>query len=800
MAKAPVKIYENPGDTQPIADLGKAENINYVLHFNKLSEASFDLPVSSPHYDKIDGFMFAEIHDGNKDLGFFRINRTDLQGGAGKEKTTFTCKQVLDTLNDKRIQEPVTKTGVMTALNYIIDQQEITNWQLGTVDDTFKDDTLEYEFERQTLLSAIMDVTSVWWEELHIDLDTSSYPWTLNIVQPDTEPTATIQEGKNLDSISPVIDWEPLITRLFAYGSGSGEDQVTAGPFESNVSKFGVVEGEFSEPYFETAAKLEEAALKYLDIVDTPRVEYHGQATDFYRLFETNDIGLGDNVTVYHEKLDIDVTARVVKVEKSDVLGEPAKLIFSLNNELRTKPNYGALAYKDQADERDLASSSVRGGSGGALAGGSTGTNELADESVTFDKIQFKDDSGNYVEQTRLKIDAFVTFESNFTEIDKLEDGTTYAKMRADWRSASDITMIDGGTIYTDTVIPDAILFSDTFSEETVGSINAHKDYLSIDADALEITSSSSIDIEADGALTLKASNIKLEAFDSEGAKAAINLDPDLVTIAGENIELDGDTTVKGTFTVEGENIILDADTTIGSGYTLSAEHLVIDADLDFGEGSYSSITGIQRITGESGEAIYFSAGLSFSKFTLSSGAPDADLGGNAITNVGDVDGVNISVFKSDYDDHIDVSSAHHDPYTDSEVQDLITAGNALTKTTGTDLLELSVSEASIDHGNLGGVSASQHHSKYTDYEAVSAVEDENGISLSGKLDMGLNDIENVGTIDGKDIGGWGESSQKVVEDLDVTTKEVALADGGSYTCLLIDGWTAGGTIYYVSH
>jgi len=800
MAKAPVKIYDK--SLTPVADLEAAKNISYTMQANQVSKASFDLPADNEKNDRIEGRFFAEIFDNGERLGMFRINKKTPENKGDSADITYTCKHALDTLNDKRIQSTVEKTSETTALQYLIDQQETVHWQLGDVEFS---KGYTYEFKRQSLLEAFLSVPGPWWEEYQLEFDTTSHPWTVHVRKPNTTPQATLQYHKNLKTISQTVDWEPLVTRLYAYGSGSGEDQVEAGPFEQNVGTWGVVEREFEDQFFDNATDLEDAALKFLDRASNPRVDYDGNAADFYTLFGTNKIELGDYVTVYDSTLGIDVKAKVVQLKKQSVLGQPGNIQLSLNNRRKIKPDWGVLAFKDEAKEDELAPNSVRGGTGGALAGGTVASGNLgagsvdeaalADAAVTWNKVGFKDGSGNYVEQTRLKIDSFVTFESNFTDVDKLEDGTTYAKMRKEWRSGSDITMIDGGQIYTDSVTLDKVLFSPVLSDEVVASINASEEgitinagKLSIDTKGLQVDAEDQIALKTSGRMQFDASNqldiygpnILISALNPDGAKQAVNDDSETVTIEGKNIELNGNTTVQGTFQVSQGNVLIDQD-------------LVLDED-----GTVQQVIGASVVGLDSTNSWNFE-GTGINANTIIHAGLGIDMFDTEINNLSSAGGVttNAANFGDVIDEasaqissHQSDSDAHHSKtpeYTDEMAQDAVgnNVGPDLTYDDGAGEIDVSVPYITVA-GN-------------TVYLGASTSIDIGDLTTNSDLDMGYNNIYNVGG-SGHNLGNWSEKSTEYVEDLTVSMKDVKLADGTTYSCLLIDSWTTGGTMYYIGH
>ena len=681
----PVKVYDENLDI--VADLQNATNIQYNKRLNEIWSASFTLPADDDKNDLFGLLNFARIYDGEKNIGLFRIDEKYPQRSEEDTTVRYECSHVLDTLNDDYVAltAKTTKTGTSTTINYILDQQTTTNWQLGTLDFS---KSFEHEFSRQTLFNALLQVPQPWWEDYEITFDTSSYPWTINIVEPDSTPKATLRYGKNMASIEKEVNAKELVTKLYAYGSGSGDEQVSAGPYTSNTGTYGTIVGIWEEQYFDNASDLGTAAQKYLDRVDTPRVVYRGDAADLYRILDINEIELGEYITIYDPELGEDTKAQVVEMRKSDMTGDPGRLQLELSNKSRRFPNYKALAFRDKATEDNLAAGSVSGGAGGALATGGTGTDALANEAVTWDKVQFKDASGDYMEQTRLKIDALVTFENNFTEIDKLDDGTTYAKMRKDWRSASDVTKIAGGEIYTDSVTLDQVNFSPVENDEVIASINASAE-----------------------ALTIQYGKIDQDVATENNVVSKINLNKEGIEIQGENIELDGNTTVEGTFQVSQGNVIVDQNIDMGEG------------------GGYNKILGCEQISGDSGVGIgligninlgndtYISAGFKFytdaGQGMDTQGGPIA-MGGGNISNPGLVDGVNISSHVGDLD-------AHHDPYT--QIFSILAAGDNIVL--GSDGTNITVHVSGIN--------------EFSDSKAVSAIE-------STDIDLGFNNLD-AGTI-----------------------------------------------------
>lgn len=708
----PVKIYDKNLDI--VADLQNAHNVSYTKRLNEVWNGSFDLPLDDDKNDLFDLLYFAELFDGDKRVGLFRVNRQIPERQEDSSVIHYECKHVLDTLNDDQIIDKVTKTGTNTAISYILGEQITTNWQLGTLDFS---KNFEHEFKHQTLLRALLDVPQPWWEDYELTFNTQSYPWTLNIEQPNLTTKSTLRYGKNITSIEREVNAEKLITKLYAFGDGSGSDQVSAGPFTSNVSTYGTHVGIWEEQYFDNASDLETAAKKYLARVDTPRVEYRGRAADLYQLIDANEIKLGEYISVYDAGLGLDTKVQVVELSKQDVLGNPGELRFNLDNQPQEFPSYGSLAFRDKATEDNLASSSV---GGGALASGSVGSDNLDNITMddilagaTYDRVLKTDISAGHI----LLSEAQGDFGDIDGDLDQVPNGATYSRVKT-----TDITS-------------GHILLSETY--KTDGSTKADLDDLS------DGSSYGRVDITA------------LSAAKPLLSQAAGDLDD----------------------ITDGTNYGKVAITDISSGHILLSE-TTGDIDdiadgLNYGKVNLTDIQSgsivLSKVVGDIDDV---SDGTSYRR------APDGWFYSTTTIDGGKIETNTIEVDQILVNSSINMSESGYNSITGAD-----TVGDTTTWLNfGSSLITCQGGLDMAGNIYLGG---------------VYGINSPSSISMAGDIDMMGHDIDDVGWVDGKDIGGWSENTfSDVLTSPTSSYEEVQLADGSTINAYLLTYFTTDGINY----
>src|SRR5690606_29422786 len=113
------------------------------------------------------------------------------------QEVRFQCEHVLATLMDKSLFQYVQRSNFTTDDNieFLLSRQHHKHWKKGKVEFTRY---FHYSWENANLISALFSIPRPFDEQYLWEHDTKSYPWTLDLVKPDTEPICRIKEGYNL--------------------------------------------------------------------------------------------------------------------------------------------------------------------------------------------------------------------------------------------------------------------------------------------------------------------------------------------------------------------------------------------------------------------------------------------------------------------------------------------------------------------------------------------------------------------------------------------------------------------------
>lgn len=355
-----VKIYDTSRNL--IAILQNATDVGYRQRVNQLWTAWFSLPGDDSKISHCSTMNYAEIYDGTNRVELFRIiKRTPQRKGKGTVYR-FDCEHVLGTLaDDVMLFTQSTGPDPTTAINYVLGKQGVTNWALGTVGFT---KNYNYNWTNKSLLAALLSIPTKWLVDYQWTFDTTTYPWTINLVVPSSQTSVYIDYGRNEESITKEEDATGMYTRLYAYGYGqsgtTGQINISsANPTgleyidSTNISTYGTITRVWEDQHYTDATELYNAAVARLAYYDHPRTTYRVKAADLYRITgETIDhFTLGAQVQVTDSGLGVDVAARIVELTKPDILGKPGDVsivIKTMGNEL---PVYGDVAWADNLDD-----------------------------------------------------------------------------------------------------------------------------------------------------------------------------------------------------------------------------------------------------------------------------------------------------------------------------------------------------------------------------------------------------------------------------------------------------------------
>lgn len=346
-----------------VAFLENAYNICYTQEHNALWSAQFTLPLADPKNKHCEFFNFAEIYDGEKYIGLFRIVPSTVTKNEGTKEIVYQCEHVLATLMDDILfgWHEIGNLGVYTSevLSYILEKQTVARWQLGECE--FRHQYL-YGWENENLLTALFSVPNAFTESFRWEFETKSMPWTLHLRQAPTDVKAEIRYRKNLLGITKTEDPTNLCTKLYPLGYGEGTNQLTIASVNNGKkyleadtqNKYGVITKIWSDSRYQDAKSLYDAARAMLEQLKEPMVTY---SVDALHNKELLDREVGDCVRVVDDELGTDFLTRIVGVSKTDITAQPGIATITLAN----KPQDVAGSIADLSDRQRVAQTYSQG-------------------------------------------------------------------------------------------------------------------------------------------------------------------------------------------------------------------------------------------------------------------------------------------------------------------------------------------------------------------------------------------------------------------------------------------------------
>jgi phage minor structural protein len=334
---------------QPVAILENGYGIGYEKSFNEVWTATFRLPLNDPKNENCQPLYYVEliedvdnIEDGEY-IGLYRIIPENTIKNESTNEVKYQLEHVLATLLDDVFFLYHQNDNLTTSDNiqYILDQQTTQHWQLGTVDFIRY---FSYKWENENLLSALFSIPKPFDAPFHWTFDTQSYPWTLNLVAPESVVTCEIRYGKNQRTIEREIDPTVIFNRIYALGYGEGDNQLTIKSVNSgipyvedaeSIAKYGLRSYIWVDKRFEDAATLKASAEALLNQWKEPKATYKASAADISQITgeDIDKLKMGRVVRIIDDDLGM-IEARIMKESKSDLTGNPGDISLEIANKV----------------------------------------------------------------------------------------------------------------------------------------------------------------------------------------------------------------------------------------------------------------------------------------------------------------------------------------------------------------------------------------------------------------------------------------------------------------------------------
>jgi phage minor structural protein len=328
---------------QPVAILENAYSIGYEKSFNALWTASFSLPLNDEKNAECQSLYFVEVTDNDDYIGLFRIIPSNTVKSESTNEVKYQCEHVLSTLLDDVLFLYHQNDNLTTRdnLQYVIDKQTTKRWQLGTVGMTRY---FSYKWENENLLSALFSAPKPFDVAYQWTWDTQTYPWTLNLVVPESEVTCEIRYGKNQKSIEREVDPTVIFNRIYALGYGEGDNQLTIKSINGgipyvedaeSIAKYGLRSYIWVDKRFESSDTLKANAQALLTQWKVPKVTYKASAADISSITgeDVDKLKMGRIVRIVDDDLGT-IEARIMKESKGDLTGNPGDISLEIANKV----------------------------------------------------------------------------------------------------------------------------------------------------------------------------------------------------------------------------------------------------------------------------------------------------------------------------------------------------------------------------------------------------------------------------------------------------------------------------------
>ena len=267
----------------PVCMLQNAFDIQEQQSLNALWYLDFKLPATDAKNEFCNAYWYARFNDGE----LYRMFPSGYNDASDLPYYSYHCEHVLATLLNKVMPGIVTMGGYYQptpdVLRAILAKQDIQDWVLGECDFSRR---FEYGFEKENLLAALFSVPQCFDEDYIWTFETKGYPWVLNLkrLNKNAEPVLNVRYGYNRLSYNRQPDYTNHVTKLYAYGSGEGVNQLNIKKFtnglgyiladKEHIEKYGIRESIWVDRRYENEETLYAAAQSMLKELCDPITSY----------------------------------------------------------------------------------------------------------------------------------------------------------------------------------------------------------------------------------------------------------------------------------------------------------------------------------------------------------------------------------------------------------------------------------------------------------------------------------------------------------------------------------------------
>lgn len=276
--------------------LKNAFDIIETQEINTVWELEFSIPKNDQDMEHCQPYWYVRFGD---DGQMYRITE-QVKTNTNESSVTYHCEHVIATLTDDiMFQGPHFKGGIghytTEVLNFILDKQTLRNgqrpWKLGRCEPRRQ---FEYSWENENLLAALFSVPNCFATPYMWTFDTSSYPWTVNLlnIDEDADPDFYLMARKNILQSTESSSNLEICTRLYGLGEGEGVNQLTiksvnnGKPYiqssDEKIAEYGIVSRIFVDRRYQYPETLKARMETLLHELETPSMKREFDIVDLY--------------------------------------------------------------------------------------------------------------------------------------------------------------------------------------------------------------------------------------------------------------------------------------------------------------------------------------------------------------------------------------------------------------------------------------------------------------------------------------------------------------------------------------